>query len=73
MWLYNFGVHGTVDETATMMVWAENEGKRGSCEVASCLQRIFDVRRSGAKHLILWSDAWVCWPEQEPYYGIYGF
>ena len=56
MWLYNFGVHDAVDNTATMMVWAENEGKRGSCEVASCLRRIFDVRRSGAKHLILWSD-----------------
>ena len=56
MWLYNFGVHDNVDKTATMMVWEENEGKRGSCEVASCLQRIFDVRRSGAKHLILWSD-----------------
>ena len=58
MWLYNFGVHDNVDKTVTMMVRAEIEGKRGSCEVASCLQRIFDVRRSGAKHVILWSD--VC-------------
>ena len=32
MWLlYNFGVHDNIDETATMMVWAENQGKRGSC------------------------------------------
>ena len=53
MWLYKFGVHDNVDKTATLMVW---EGKQGSCEVASSLQRIFDIRRSGVKHLILWSD-----------------
>ena len=56
MWLYNFGVHDNVDETATMMVWAENQGKHGSSEVASCLKTIFDSRKFGAKHLILWSD-----------------
>ena len=56
MWLYNFGINDSVDETATMMVWAENQGKRGSCEVASCLQNVFAMRQSGAKHLLLWSD-----------------
>ena len=45
-----------VDETATMMVWAENQGKRGSSEVASCLKTIFDSKTFGAKCLILWSD-----------------
>ena len=37
------------------MVWAENNGRRGSCEVASCLNQIF-MKRSGANNLVLWSD-----------------
>ena len=41
MWVYNFGVHDCVDETGIMMVWAENEDKRGSHEVSTCLKNKF--------------------------------
>lgn len=37
LWLYNLGIHNLKDKSATMMVWTEAMGKRGSCEVGSAL------------------------------------
>ena len=25
MWLYNFGIHDSIDETATLMVWTDKQ------------------------------------------------
>ena len=66
MRLYNFGMH----DNSTMMVQAENQGKRGSSDVVSCLQTIFDSRKFGAKHLILWSDGCA---DQNKNYTMTGF
>jgi hypothetical protein len=37
LWLYNLGINNRKDNTATMCIWTEPEGKRGSNEVASAL------------------------------------
>ena len=56
LWVYNFGVHDTVNQQGTMHVWSEATAKRGSSEVASCLENYFQKHGYGAKHLNLISD-----------------
>jgi len=56
LWMYNFGVHDCIDGTGIMNMWDESTAKRGSCEVASCLQSIFSEGQTGAQRLILFSD-----------------
>ena len=56
LWMYNFGVHDCVRDKGIMHLWDETTAKRGSCEVASCLDYCFLNRNSGAKHLVLFSD-----------------
>ena len=56
LWMYNFGVHDCVTDKAIMHLWDETTAKRGSSEVASCLDRCFTKRCTGAKRLVLFSD-----------------
>jgi hypothetical protein len=41
LWLYNLGINNRKDNTATMCIWTEPEGIRGSNEVASALNEFF--------------------------------
>lgn len=37
LWTYNLGVHNLSSKTATMFMWPEQMGSRGSQEIMSCL------------------------------------
>ena len=37
LWTYNLGIHNIVTGQASMYIWDETVGKRGSSEIASCL------------------------------------
>ena len=39
MWTCNFCIHNVKEKQGTMHVWNETLGKRGSCEVVSCLEK----------------------------------
>lgn len=61
LWLYNLGVHCVTKELnrAYFHVWSENEGGRGSEEIASCLMAFVNTMQlqSNKSHLIAWSDS----------------
>lgn len=54
----NLGIHVENTNQGIMNMWSENQGGRGSVEVASCLYNILttDVIKVEQKQLILWSD-----------------
>ena len=56
LWVHNFGVHDCVDNTGIMHMWDGSTAKRGSCEVASCLESLLKERSTGAQRLVLFSD-----------------
>ena len=56
LWTYNFGVHDCVAEKGYMYMWDETLAKRGSSEVASCLEHFFQNFCTGAKSLVAFSD-----------------
>ena len=56
LWTYNFGIHDCVEEKGYMHMWDETLPKRGSSEVASCLQHFFQNFCTGAKSLVSFSD-----------------
>ena len=56
LWTYNFGIHDCVAEKGYMYMWDETVAKRGSSEVASCLQHFFRAYRMGARSLVSFSD-----------------
>ena len=56
LWVYNFGIHDCIADEGIMHLWDETTAKRGSSEVASCLQRCLSQRSTGAKSLVLFSD-----------------
>ena len=37
LWLYNLGINTLHDNKGTMCIWTQNDGKQGSCEVASSI------------------------------------
>lgn len=54
---YNFTVFSLANLTGTCYVWTEVEGKRGSCEVATCLNLHLLSLPPTKTHMILYSDA----------------
>ena len=56
LWTYVFGIHDLVVEKGYMYLWDETIAKRGSSEVASCLEHFFHTYRTGAKSLVSYSD-----------------
>ena len=54
---YNFTVFYLANLTGTCYLWTEVTGKRGSCEVATCLNLQLLSRPPTKTHMILYSDA----------------
>lgn len=55
--VYNFTIYDIVRHKAYCYVWSENEAKRGSNEVASCLLHYFEMMVShGVDTFLLYSD-----------------
>ena len=54
---YNFTVFSLANMTGTCYLWTEVEGKRGSCEVATCLNLHLLSLPPTKTHMILYSDA----------------
>ena len=56
--LYNFGVHSYPEDTGVMHLWTENQGKRGSEEISSCLDEYFKENiDEHVTKIIAYSDA----------------
>ena len=57
VWTYNFCIHNIKTGEATMYLWNETQGKRGSAEIARCLQHyISNYLDLNVKYLKLFSD-----------------
>jgi hypothetical protein len=56
LWTYNFAVHDLVTNDASMFMWHESDGSRGSAEVSSCLLRYIHDLPTTVRHLIAFSD-----------------
>lgn len=58
---YNYGIHDAASNNASMMLWNETIGRRGSTEISSCFLRYvkenFKTLNAGEERkLIIWSD-----------------
>ena len=56
LWTYNFGIHDCVSGHGYMYMWNEMIAKRGSSEVASCLQHFLLTYQTGASLWFCYSD-----------------
>ena len=56
LWLYVFGIHCSVDNSASMYCWDETVAKKGANEVISCLNNYFSGVDEGVDTLFLYSD-----------------
>ena len=56
LWLYVFGIHCSVDNSASMYCWDETVAKKGANEVISCLNNYFSGVDKGVDTLFLYSD-----------------
>lgn len=57
MWTYDFCIHNVKERKGTMYVWNETSGKRGSSEVASCLDHyVTNVLDPHFTNLVIFSD-----------------
>ena len=57
LWTYNFCIHDTSADTASMFMWPETTAGRGSSEIASCILQYFKNDASvNARRLIVYSD-----------------
>lgn len=53
---YNLTVFCQSSKDATCFLWPETEGKRGSCEIGTCLMRVLNSLPAHVKHVSLFSD-----------------
>ena len=51
LWVYNFCIYDITQGRATMFVWDETMGGRGSDEVASCLMKWLDMRQGEGQEI----------------------
>lgn len=57
LWTYNLGVHNVKTHKGCMFVWTENIAKRGSSEIASCLDYYIQHNiEPNIKKLVIFSD-----------------
>lgn len=57
LWTFNFGIHNLKTREAFFYVWNESKGRRGSNEVASCLQHyLSNFVGDNVKNLVIFSD-----------------
>lgn len=54
--VYNLTVYSLGDKEATCYIWDETEGRKGSCEIGTCLIRYIKSLPQDVRHLILYSD-----------------
>lgn len=53
---FNFTIYNVVSKQGDCYMWSEIEGKRGSCEIASCLYSYFKSIPENVQHIICYSD-----------------
>lgn len=54
---YNLTLYSLADRQVVCHVWDETNGKRGSCEIATCLMKnTFSVSKSSVKEIVYYSD-----------------
>ena len=53
---YNLSVYSLKDGNATCYLWNETEGKRGSCEIATCILMYIKSLPAATTHVCLYSD-----------------
>lgn len=56
LWTYNFCIHNVKTGSSTMYLWDESTGRRGSCEIASCLYDYLCKVDVNVKKVIMFSD-----------------
>jgi len=60
LWTYNFHIHDTGADTASMFMWPETTAGHRSSEIASCVLQYFknaaSVNTQSARRLIVYSD-----------------
>ncbi|KAK7475710.1 hypothetical protein BaRGS_00033032 [Batillaria attramentaria] len=54
--VYNFTVYSLTDRKGTCFTWDESEGKRGSCEIATCLYIYLSSLPKDVEEVIIFSD-----------------
>lgn len=54
--MYNFCIHDTGSDKASMFLWPETIAGRGSSEIASCILQYFKTTPLTAKRLLVFSD-----------------
>lgn len=54
--VYNFTIYNLGNSDADCFLWDETEGKRGSCEISSCLFKYL-MGKTGIKHVRMMSDS----------------
>ena len=58
LWIYNTGIHNLFNQQGHMMLWTENEGKRGSNEVCSSILKYLEmVNTENIKKILTFSDS----------------
>ncbi|KAJ8893359.1 hypothetical protein PR048_005950 [Dryococelus australis] len=53
---FNFTMYNTISKQGDCFIWPETEGKRGSCEIASCLYLYFKSTPAVVNHILYFSD-----------------
>ena len=56
LWTYNLGIHDCGSEKGHMFIWSEDEAKRGSDEIGSCLIKFLEIEKPQASILHIISD-----------------
>ncbi|KAK7089570.1 hypothetical protein V1264_024516 [Littorina saxatilis] len=54
--VYNFTVYSLADKKGTCFTWDESEGKRGSCEIATCLYIYLSSLPKSVEEVTIFSD-----------------
>lgn len=54
--VFNFTIYNTVTKQGDCFMWTEVDGKRGSCEIASCLYQYFQSLPLSVKQIQCFSD-----------------
>ena len=57
LWIYNTGIHNLFDQQGHMMLWTENEGKKGTNEVCSAILKYLEMQKTeNVKKILTFSD-----------------
>ena len=57
--MYHFTIYSLSDKKGTCFTWDETEGKRGSCEIATCLSVYLSSLPKSVEEVTIFSDCWA--------------